>query len=95
MNKCVHTSIPRVTVVSSAPKASWVVMYAMDNHTYNPQSLRHVAINWESVTINLQSAVSCLGVKDTTQSLWEMLVGLLKKCCCHKKHCGCVGCTAV
>jgi len=31
---------------------------------------------------------SCLGAKDTTQSLWEMLVGLLKKHCCHKKAVG-------
>ena len=38
--------------------------------------------------------LSCLGAKDTTQSLWEM-VCLLKKCCCHKKHCGHVGCAAV
>ena len=36
--------------------------------------------------------LSCLGAKDTTQSLWEMLVSLLKKCCCHKKCCGHVGC---
>ena len=28
--------------------------------------------------------LSCLGAKDTTQSLWETLVSLLKKCCCHK-----------
>ena len=38
---------------------------------------------------------SCLEAKDTTQSLLETLVGLLKKCCCHQKCCGCVGCAAV
>ena len=38
---------------------------------------------------------SCLGAKDTTQSFLEMLVGLLKKCCCHQKCCGCVGCAVV
>ena len=26
-------------------------------------------------------SLSCFGAKDTTQSLWGMLVGLLKKCC--------------
>ena len=51
--------------------------------------------NWESVTTNLQSTVSCLGAKDTTQSPRETLVGLLKKHCCHKKRCGRVGCAAV
>ena len=39
--------------------------------------------------------LSCLGAKDTIQSLWETLVSLLKKCCCHKKCCGHVGCAAV
>ena len=39
--------------------------------------------------------LSRLGAKDTTQSLWETLVSLLKKCCCHEKCCGCVGCAAV
>ena len=29
-------------------------------------------------------SLSCLGAKDTTQNLWETLVSLLKKCCCHK-----------
>ena len=37
---------------------------------------------------------SCLQAKDTTQSLLEMLVSLLKKCCCHRKRCGYVGCAA-
>ena len=39
--------------------------------------------------------LSRLGAKDTTQSLWETLVSLLKKCCCHEKCCGRVGCAAV
>ena len=38
--------------------------------------------------------LSRLGAKDTTQSLWET-VSLLKKCCCHEKCCGRVGCAAV
>jgi len=51
------------------------------------QLTKCVASNWESVTTDLQSIVSCLGAKDTTQSLWKVLVGLLKKHCCHKKYC--------
>ena len=47
-----------VTVVS---KALWVVMYTMNNHTYNAR--------W-SLTTDLQSTVSCLEAKDTTQSLF-------------------------
>ena len=43
----------------------------------------------------LQSTVCCLGVKDTAQTLLETLVSLLKKRCCHKKCCGCMGCAAV
>ena len=39
--------------------------------------------------------LSCLGAKDTMQSLWETFVGLLKKRCCHEKCCGRVGCAAV
>ena len=59
-------------------------MYTMNNHTTR-----------ESVTIDLQSSVSKLfRAKDTTQSLWET-VGLLKKRCCHKNHCGRVACVAV
>ena len=38
--------------------------------------------------------LSCLGAKDTTQSLWET-VSLLKKCCCHKTCCGRMGCAKV
>ena len=51
----------------------------------------------ESVTAGLYKALflSRLGAKDTTQSLWETLVSLLKKCCCHEKCCGRVGCAAV
>ena len=60
-----------VTDVSSASKALWVVMYTMNNHTYNAR--------W-------RLAKHCIKVVlDTTQSLLEMLVGLLKKCYCHKK----------
>ena len=40
-------------------------------------------------------SLSCLGAKDTMQSLWEMLVGLLKKHCCHIKRCGFLGGAAV
>ena len=40
-------------VVSSAAQASWVVMYTMNNYTYN---------GMESVLY-----LSCLGAKDTTQ----------------------------
>ena len=58
-------------------------MYTMNNHT----------MQRKSVTAGL--AKSCLGAKDTTQSLWETLVSLLKKCCCHKKCCGRMGCGAV
>ena len=39
-----------------------------------------------SLKTDLQSTVpkSCLGAKDTTQTLLETLVSLLKKHCCHK-----------
>ena len=74
------------TGVSSAPKASWVVvMYTMNNHTYNAM---RVCDNRPYKALYLSS----LGAKDTTQSLWETLVSLLKKCCCLKKCCGRVGC---
>ena len=77
------------TAVSSAPKASWVVvMYAMNNHTYNAMQ---VCYNRTYKALYLSS----LGAKDTTQSLWETLVSLLKKCCCHKKCRGRVLCAAV
>ena len=78
-------SVVTVTVVSSAPKASWVVM---NNHAYNAMQVRQS-------TCKALDLVSCLGAKGTTQTLLEMLVGLLKKCCCHKKHSGCMGCAAV
>ena len=40
--------------------------------------------------------LSCLEAnKDTAQSLWEMLVSLLKNWCCHIKCCERVGCAAV
>ena len=32
---CLYCSVVTVTVVSSAPKSSWFVRYAMNNHTYN------------------------------------------------------------
>ena len=76
-------SVFTVTAVSSEPKALWVVvMYTMNNHIL------------KSVTAGL-TKLSRLGAKDTTQSLWETLVSLLKKCCCHEKCCGRVGCAAV
>jgi len=78
-----------VTVVSSTPKALWVVvMYIINNHTYNVMRVR------DSRTYKALY-LSCLGAKDTTHNLWETLVSLLKKCCCHKKCCGHVGCAAV
>ena len=71
-------SVFTVTVVSNAPKASWVVvMYTMNNHTYNAMRV------CDSGTYKALY-LSCLGAKDTTQSLWETLVSLLKKCCCCK-----------
>ena len=77
-------SVFTVTAVSSEPKASWVVvMYTMNNH-----------IVCDSRTCKALF-LSRLGAKDTTQSLWETLVSLLKKCCCHEKCCGRVGCVAV
>ena len=70
-------------------KASWVVvMYTMNNHTYN-------AMQFCDSRTHKALYLSCLGAKDATQSLWETLVSLLKKCCCHKKCCGRVGCAAV
>ena len=78
-----------VTAVSSTSKASWVVaMYTMNNHTYNAM---RVCDSGTYTALYL----SCLGAKNITQSLWETLVSLLKKCCCHKKCCGCMGCAAV
>ena len=78
-----------VIVVSHAAKASWVVvMYTMNNHTYNAM---RVCDSRTYKTLYL----SCLGAKDITQSLWETLVSLLIKWCCHKKCCGRVGCAAV
>ena len=65
-----------------------VVMCTMNNHTYNAMRV------CDSQTYKALY-LSCLGAKDTTQSLWETLVSLLKKCCCHKKRCGRVGCAAV
>ena len=32
--------------------------------------------------------LSCVRATNTTQSLWETTVGILKKSCCHQKHCG-------
>ena len=65
-----------------------LAMYTMNNHTYNAMQV------CDSGTYKALY-LSCLGAKDTTQSLWETLVSLLKKCCCHRKCCGCVGCAAV
>ena len=56
-----------VTTVSSATKASWVIMYTMNNHTYNAM---------QNLTFNQLAKQSCLGAKDTIQSLLETLVGL-------------------
>ena len=78
-----------VTAVSSAPKASWVVLYTMNNHTYN--AMRES----DNRLVKHCMYQSCLGAKDTTQNLLETLVGLLKKRCCHQKRCGCVGGAAV
>ena len=39
--------------------------------------------------------LSCLGTKDTTQSLWEMVGWFLIKGYCHKKCCRHVGCAVV
>ena len=64
-------------------------MYTMNNHIYNGGG--GGGGGYESVTAYL----SCLEAENTTQSLWETLVSLLKKCCCHKKCCGHVGCAAV
>ena len=62
-----------------AAKALWVVvMYTMNTHTYKAVG---VCENWTYKALYLSS----LGAKGTTISLWEMLVSLLKKCCCHKK----------
>ena len=50
-----------------------------NNHTYNAMRV------CDSGTYKALY-LSCLGAKDTTQSLWETLVSLLKKCCfCKKK----------
>ena len=58
-----------VTAVSNAPKASSVVRYTMNNHTY------------PSLTTALGKALyqSCLEAKDTTQSFLEKLVGWYSK----------------
>ena len=78
-----------VIVVSSEPKALWVVvMYTMNNYTYN-------AMRFCDSRTYKALYLSCLGAKDTTQTLWETLVSLLKKYCCHKKCCGRVECAAV
>ena len=61
-----------VTVASCAPKASWVVvMYTMNNHTYNAMRV------CDSRTYKALY-LSCLEAKDTAQSLWETLASLLK-----------------
>ena len=54
-----------------------------------------IIIQSDGVCVNLVAKHSILGAKDTIQSLWETLAGLLKKCSCHKKRCGHVGFAAV
>ena len=77
-------SVVTVTVASSGPKASRVlsvvVMYTMNNCTYNKIRVMQPACK--------ALYQSCLQAKDTTQSLLETLVTLLKKCCWHIKRCG-------
>ena len=56
------------------------VMYTDNNHTYNPWSLTWIASNWES---DLQTTVSLFR---NYGHHTKLLVGLLKKRCCHKKR---------
>ena len=71
-NSMLCRSVLTVTVASNAPKALWVVvMYTMNNHTYNAMRV------CDSRTYKALY-LSCLEAKDTAQSLWKMLVHLLK-----------------
>ena len=66
------------SVFTVTVKALWVVvMYTMNNRTYNGMQY------CDSQTYKALY-LSYLESKDTTQSLWEMLGSLLKNCCCHK-----------
>ena len=73
-------------------------MIIVATQRWDDKQSQPTAIPWlyhkQKVDVRLLS-LSCLEAKDTTQSLWETLVGLLKKRSCHKKHCGCMECAAV
>ena len=64
--------------------------------------MHNLASNNSIVMVLSEVKLTCTGfcnffatlAKDTSQSLLET-ISLLKKCCCHKRHCGGVGCAAV
>ena len=69
MKPCIRQVLRSVFTVTAVSKALWVVMYTMNNYTMRDGV-------WQLTCKALYP--SCSETKDTTQSLSETLVGLLK-----------------
>ena len=75
-----------------------VQMLIGDNWSYTEVRWWTKPTNFYNDWLGRRSMCYCcsyVGAENTTQSLWETLVGILKKCCCHQNHCGCMACTAL